>query len=419
MNIEIKRDYYLEQLISRMDNGLIKIVTGIRRCGKSYLLRTLFKKYLLEQGVSEDHIIEMAFDLYDNIEFRNPKVFYPWVKEKLQDGEKYYILLDEVQMLDEFVSVLNGLADKKNCDVFVTGSNAKFLSRDIVTEFGGRSDEIHMYPLSFSEFMSAYDGHYYDGWNEYITYGGIPIVVLADTDEQKMALLDNLFKETYIRDIVVRNKIRNVGEMEMLLNILSSAIGSLTNPNKLQKTFKSVNQSKITATTITKYIEYLEDSFLIEEAKRFDIRGKSYIGTPMKYYFMDMGLRNARLNFRQMEVTHSMENVIYNELRKRGYSVDVGNIMIVEPGKNGKTVKKQLEVDFVCCKGSKKYYIQSAYSLETEEKMIQEIRPFTKINDFFKKIVITSNTPKPFYNDDGILIMSVFDFLLKQESLEL
>lgn len=419
MNIEIKRDYYLEQLISRMDNGLIKIVTGIRRCGKSYLLRTLFKKYLLEQGISEDHIIEMAFDLYDNIEFRNPKVFYPWVKEKLQDGEKYYILLDEVQMLDEFVSALNGLADKKNCDVFVTGSNAKFLSRDIVTEFGGRSDEIHMYPLSFSEFMSAYDGHYYDGWNEYITYGGIPIVVLADTDEQKMALLDSLFKETYIRDIVVRNKIRNVGEMEMLLNILSSAIGSLTNPNKLQKTFKSVNQSKITATTITKYIEYLEDSFLIEEAKRFDIRGKSYIGTPMKYYFMDMGLRNARLNFRQMEVTHSMENVIYNELRKRGYSVDVGNIMIVEPGKNGKTVKKQLEVDFVCSKGSKKYYIQSAYSLETEEKMIQEIRPFTKINDFFKKIVITSNTPKPFYNDDGILIMSVFDFLLKQEALEL
>ena len=419
MNIEIKRDYYLEQLISRMDNGLIKVVTGIRRCGKSYLLRTLFKKYLLEQGVSEDHIIEMAFDLYDNIEFRDPKVFYPWVKEQLKDGEKYFILLDEVQMLDEFVSVLNGLADKKNCDVFVTGSNAKFLSRDIATEFGGRGDEIHMYPLSFSEFMSVYDGHYYDGWNEYITYGGIPIVVLADTDEQKMALLDNLFKETYIRDIASRNKVRNVGEMETLLNILSSAIGSLTNPNKLQKTFKSVNQSKITATTITKYIEYLEDSFLIEEAKRFDIKGKSYIGTPMKYYFMDMGLRNARLNFRQMEVTHSMENVIYNELRKRGYRVDVGNIMIVEPGKNGKPVKKQLEVDFICSKGSKKYYIQSAYSLETEEKMAQEIRPFTKINDSFKKIVITSNTPKPFYNDDGILMMSVFDFLLMQESLEL
>ncbi len=419
MNIEIKRDYYLEQLISRMDNGLIKIVTGIRRCGKSYLLRTLFKKYLIEQGISEDRIIEMAFDLYDNIEFRNPKVFYPWVKEQLKDGEKYFILLDEVQMLDEFVSVLNGLADKKNCDVFVTGSNAKFLSRDIATEFGGRGDEIHMYPLSFSEFMSVYDGHYYDGWNEYITYGGIPIVVLAKEEERKITLLNNLFKETYITDIVARNKVRNVSEMENLLDILSSAIGSLTNPNKLQKTFKSVNQSKITATTITKYIEYLEDSFLIEEAKRYDIKGKSYIGTPMKYYFMDIGLRNARINFRQMEVTHSMENVIYNELRMRGYQVDVGNLQIMEQGKNGKVTKKQLEVDFICNKGSKKYYIQSAYTLGTEEKMEQEIRPFKKINDSFKKIVITSNTPRPFYNEDGILMMSVFDFLLKPDSLEM
>lgn len=418
MNKEIKRDYYLKQLINRIDNGLIKVITGIRRCGKSYLLRALFKKYLLEQGVPSDHIIEMAFDLYDNIEFRDPKVFYPWVKEQLKDDKKYFILLDEVQMLDEFVSVLNGLADKKNCDVFVTGSNARFLSRDIATEFGGRGDEIHMYPLSFSEFMSVYDGHYYDGWNEYITYGGIPIVVLADTDEQKIALLNSLFKETYIRDIVIRNKVRNVAEIETLLNILSSSIGTLTNPNKLQKTFKSVNQSNITATTITKYIEYFEDSFLIEEAKRFDIKGKSYIGTPMKYYFMDIGLRNIRINFRQTEVTHTMENVIYNELRKRGYGVDVGNIKTVESDTNGKPVKKQLEVDFICRKGSKKYYIQSAYLLETEQKMAQEIRPFTKINDSFKKIVITSNTPKPFYNDDGILIMSVYDFLLNQDSLE-
>lgn len=418
MNKEIKRDYYLKQLINRIDNGLIKVITGIRRCGKSYLLRALFKKYLLEQGVPSDHIIEMAFDLYDNIEFRDPKVFYPWVKEQLKDDKKYFILLDEVQMLDEFVSVLNGLADKKNCDVFVTGSNARFLSRDIATEFGGRGDEMHMYPLSFSEFMSVYDGHYYDGWNEYITYGGIPIVVLADTDEQKIALLNSLFKETYIRDIVIRNKVRNVAEIETLLNILSSSIGTLTNPNKLQKTFKSVNQSNITATTITKYIEYFEDSFLIEEAKRFDIKGKSYIGTPMKYYFMDIGLRNIRINFRQTEVTHTMENVIYNELRKRGYGVDVGNITTVESDTNGKPVKKQLEVDFICRKGSKKYYIQSAYLLETEQKMAQEIRPFTKINDSFKKIVITSNTPKPFYNDDGILIMSVYDFLLNQDSLE-
>lgn len=418
MDIEIKRDYYLEQLVVRKNNGLIKIVTGVRRCGKSFLLRTLFKKHLLESGVCEDHIIEMAFDLFDNIEFRDPQKFYPWAKEQMKDENKYYFLLDEVQLLGEFVSVLNGLADRKNCDVYVTGSNAKFLSRDIATEFGGRGDEIHMYPLSFSEFMTVYDGNRYDGWNEYITFGGIPLVVLAESDEQKITLLNNLFKETYISDIVKRNKIRNIGEMETLLDILSSAIGALTNPNKLQNTFRSVNKSKITATTITKYIEYLEDAFLIEEARRYDIKGKSYIGTPMKYYFMDLGLRNARINFRQTEVTHSMENVIYNEIRMRGYSVDVGNLSIVEPGKDGKPVKKQLEVDFICNKGSKKYYIQSAYMLGTEEKMAQEIRPFLRINDSFKKIVITSNTPKPFYTEEGILMMNVYDFLLKQDSLE-
>ena len=418
MDIEIKRDYYLEQLVQRQNNGLIKVITGIRRCGKSYLLRTLFKKYLLENGVDEEHIIEMAFDLFDNIDYRDPKVFYPWALGQIKDEGQYYFLLDEVQMLGEFVSVLNGLADKKNCDVYVTGSNANFLSKDIATEFGGRSDEIHMYPLSFSEFMSFYTGNSFEGWNEYITYGGIPLVVLAETEEQKMALLDNLLKETYIRDIVKRNKIRNIGEMEALLDVLASAIGALTNPNKLQKTFKSVRQSKITATTITKYIEYLEDAFLIEEANRYDIKGKSYIGTPVKYYFMDLGLRNARINYRQMEVTHSMENVIYNEMRVRGFSVDVGNLNIVEKGKDGKQVKKNLEVDFVCNKGSKKYYIQSAYMLETEEKMAQELRPFRKIQDSFKKIVITANTPKPFYNEEGILIMNVYDFLLKPELLE-
>lgn len=319
METEIKRDYYLQQLVERKHTGIIKVITGIRRCGKSYLLRSLFKQYLLDEGVEADHIIEMAFDLFDNIDYRDPKVFYPWAKEQIKDDKRYYFLLDEIQMLGEFVSVLNGLADKKNCDVYVTGSNAKFLSKDIATEFGGRGDEIHMYPLSFSEFMTAYEGNRYDGYNEYVTFGGIPIVVLANTDEQKMALLDNLLKETYLRNIVARNKIRNIGEMETLLNILSSAIGSLTNPNKLRNTFKSVNGSKITATTVTKYIEYLEDAFLIEEAKRYDIKGKSYIGTPMKYYFMDMGLRNARIHFRQLEVTHSMENVIYNELRMRGY----------------------------------------------------------------------------------------------------
>ena len=419
MDREIKRDYYLEQLIKRTNNGLVKIVTGIRRCGKSYLLRTLFKKYLLENGVDKNHIIEMSFDLFESLEYRDPKVFYPWAIDQIKDEEKYYFLLDEVQMMDEFVSVLNGLADKKNCDVFVTGSNAKFLSRDIATEFGGRGDEVHMYPLSFSEFMTVYNGNQYNGWNDYITYGGIPLVVLAETEEQKMILLDNLFKETYISDIVKRNKIRNIGEMEALLDVLSSAIGSLTNPNKLQKTFKSVNQSKITATTITKYIEYLEDAFLIEEASRYDIKGKSYIGTPVKYYFMDMGLRNSRINYRQMEVTHSMENVIYNELRMRGFSVDVGNLTVVENSKDGTTIKKQLEVDFICNKGSKKYYIQSAYILGTAEKMAQEIRPFLKINDSFKKIVITLDTPKPFYSEEGILMMNVFDFLLNADSLDL
>ena len=419
MDKEIKRDYYLEQLIARKDNGLIKIITGIRRCGKSYLLRTLFKNNLLENGVDKDHIIEMAFDLFENIEYREPKIFYSWAKQQLKDDEKYYFLLDEVQLLDEFVSVLNGLADKKNCEVYVTGSNAKFLSRDIATEFGGRGDEIHMYPLSFSEFMSVYEGNRYDGWNEYITYGGIPLVVLAHTEEQKMAILDNLLKETYISDIVKRNKIRNVGEMETLLDIISSAIGSLTNPNKLQKTFKSANRSKITATTITKYIEYLKDAFLIEEANRYNIKGKSYIGTPNKYYFMDMGLRNARINYRQQEITHAMENIIYNELRMRGFSVDVGNITIVENGKEGKPVKKHLEVDFICNKGSKRYYIQSAYMLGTIEKKEQEIRPFLRINDSFKKIVITSDTPKPFYSEEGILMMNVYDFLLNSDSLDL
>ena len=417
--MEIKRDYYLSKLIQRQNNGLIKVITGIRRCGKSYLLFSLFKKYLLQQGVDQSHIIEIPFDSFEFEEYRDAHVLYPFIKKQLKDDKQYYILLDEVQLLDKFEAVLNGLIRIENVDVYVTGSNAKFLSKDIITEFRGRGDEVHINPLSFSEFMSVYPGNKYDGWNEYITYGGIPLVVLAETDEQKMALLDNLFKETYISDIVKRNKIRNVGEMESLLDVLASGIGALTNPNKLQKTFKSVNHSKITATTITKYIEYLEDAFLIEAANRYDIKGKSYIGTPLKYYFMDMGLRNSRIHYRQLEVTHSMENVIYNELRMRGFHVDVGNLTVVEKGKDAKPVKKQLEVDFICNKGSKKYYIQSAYMLETETKMAQEIRPFLKINDSFKKIVITSDTPKPFYNDGGILIMNVYDFLLNVDSLEL
>ncbi len=418
MEREIKRDRYLDQLVKRKGNGLIKVITGIRRCGKSYLLRTLFKNHLLEEGVEENHIIEMAFDLFDNIDYRDPRVFYPWAKEQIRDNGRYYFLLDEVQLLGEFVSVLNGLADKKNCDVYVTGSNARFLSRDIATEFGGRGDEIHMYPLSFSEFMTVSSKNRYDGWNEYITYGGIPMVVLADTDDQKEALLKSLFQETYIRDIAARNKVRNVGEMETLLDILSSAIGSLTNPHKLQKVFQSVNHSKITASTVTKYIEYLKDAFLIEEAKRYDIKGNAYIGTPVKYYYMDLGLRNVRINFRQMEISHAMENAIYNELRMRGYSVDVGNLGIVERKKDAAPIKKQLEVDFICRKGSGRCYVQSAYLLESEEKITQEIRPFLKIRDSFRKMIITSNTPRPFYNEQGILIMNVYDFLMDPDSVE-
>lgn len=382
-------------------------------------MRTLFKNHLLGEGVPQDHVIEMSFDLFENLAYQDPNVFYPWVKSQIKDDGQYYILLDEVQLMHEFVSVLNGLAEKKNCDVYVTGSNAKFLSKDIATEFGGRGDEVHMYPLSFSEFMTVYQGNYYDGLNEYMTYGGIPIVVLADTAEQKMALLENLFSETYIPDIKMRNKLRNVGEMEALLDILSSGVGSLTNPNKLCNTFRTVNKSKITATTITKYLEYLEDSFLIEQAKRYDIKRKSYIGTPQKYYFTDLGLRNSRIGYRQIEVTHSMENVIYNELRIRGFKVDVGNLTVTERDKNQKLVKKQLEVDFICTRGSKKYYIQSAYLMETPEKTAQEIRPFLKINDSFKKIVITSHTPSPFYTENGILMMNAYDFLRNRESLEI
>lgn len=416
---EIKRDIYLNKLIQHKNNNLIKIITGIRRCGKSYLLRTLFKNHLIDSGVDEDHIIEMAFDLYENIEYREAKTFYPWAAKQIKDEKTYYFLLDEIQLLEEFVSILNSLANKKNCDIYVTGSNAKLLSKDVATEFGGRGDEIYMYPLSFSEFMSAYEGNKFEGWNEYITYGGIPLVVLSDSEEQKIKILNNLFDEMYLTDIKKRNHVRNIDEMNSLLNILASAIGALTNPNKLQKTFKSVNQSNITPSTITKYIEYLEDSFLVESATRYDIKGKRYIGTPLKYYFTDIGLRNSRINYRQIEVTHIMENIIYNELKLRGFQVDVGNITVLENCSEGKLTKKQLEVDFVCNKGSKRYYIQSAYTLNSPEKLQQETRPFSKINDSFKKIIITIDTPKPFYNDNGILMINIYDFLLNNNSLEL
>ena len=417
--MEIRRDIYLNKLISKKHNGLIKVVTGMRRCGKSYLLFNLFKEYLVNEGVNENHIIEIAFDSFENRKYRDPEVLFPYLMEKIADNEMYYVLLDEVQMLDDFESVLNSLGRKKNVDVYVTGSNAKFLSKDIITEFRGRGDEVHMYPLTYSEFMSVYDGDKQEGWRDYVLFGGIPLVLGFETADQKSDFLKSLFEETYISDITGRNNIRNKAELEELLNILSSAIGSLTNPSKLSATFKSVKNKSISKDTIIKYIDYLKDSFLIDSAIRYDIKGKKYINTPSKYYFTDLGLRNARLNFRQVEETHAMENIIFNELKVRGYNVDVGVVVMNEVDKNGKKIRKQLEVDFVCNKGSKRFYIQSAYALPDKEKMEQEQRPLVNTGDGFKKIIITKDAVAPLYNDEGILIMSIYDFLLNPDSMEI
>lgn len=417
--MEIQRSLYLDKLISKKHNGLIKVVTGIRRCGKSFLLFTLFRKHLMESGVDQNHIIEMAFDAFENKKYRNPELMYPYIKGQVMDDKMYYILLDEVQLLGDFESVLNGLIRIKNVDVYVTGSNAKFLSKDIITEFRGRGDELHMEPLSFSEFMSVYNGNKYDGWNEYILYGGLPPVVLLADAEQKTEFLKNLFAETYINDITGRHKIRNKVELEELLNILSSGIGSLTNPKKLSDTFKSVKQVKISQTTIKNYIDYLIDAFLISAAQRYDIKGKRYIDTPLKYYFTDIGLRNARINFRQLEETHTMENIIYNELKIRGYNVDVGLVPFSQREENGKAARKQLEVDFVCNKASKRYYIQSAFAISDRKKMDQEKNSLMRIRDSFKKIIIMKDVPAPWYTEEGFLVIGIYDFLLKADSLDL
>lgn len=417
--MEIKRDRYLNFLISKKHNGLIKVIIGMRRCGKSYLLFNLFKDYLLAEGIEESHIIEIAFDAYENKQFRNPDVLYPYLKEQIKDDGMYYVLLDEVQLLGEFEAILNSLTRMKNVDVYVTGSNARFLSKDVITEFRGRGDEVHMYPLSFAEFMSVYPGTKQDGWDEYMLYGGLPLVLSFTTSDQKIAFLKSLFEETYISDIVGRHNIRNKAELEELLNILSSAIGSLTNPEKLSATFRSVKNKKISSNTIRKYIDYLCDSFLIDSAVRYDVKGKKYIDTPVKYYFTDMGLRNVRLNFRQLEETHSMENIIFNELKIRGFNVDVGVIMQYDTNEKGNSIRKQLEIDFVCNKGSKRYYIQSAYAIPDQAKMEQEQRSLMLTGDFFKRIIITKDTPVPHYNENGVLIMSVYDFLLNENSLDI
>lgn len=383
--MEIKRDFYLQKLIAKKHNGLIKVITGMRRCGKSYLLFTLFKKHLLECSVNEDHIIEIPFDSFENKKYRDPEVLYPYVKAQLADDQMYYILLDEVQLLDEFESVLNGFIRIPNVDVYVTGSNAKFLSKDIITEFRGRGDELRMNPLSFAEFMTVYEGNKYDGWNEYVLYGGLPPVVLLPSPELKIELLKRLFDETYVNDIVGRHRIRNKDEFEELINILSSGIGSLTNPKKLADTFKTKKRIKISVNTIKNYLDYLCDAFIVSRATRYDIKGRKYIDTPQKYYFSDVGLRNARINFRQIEENHTMENILFNELTARGFNVDVGLVVTRDCDESGNRQQKQLEVDFVCNKGAKRYYVQSAFAIPDDEKMQQESNSLLRIDDTFKR----------------------------------
>ena len=413
----IERNKYLQELVSCRHNGLVKIITGMRRCGKSFLLFRLFRRFLEDNGVANDHIVEMAFDDYAFKDFRNPDKFYAYVKGRIIDDQPYYILLDEVQMLDEFEDVLNGLLHIPNADVYVTGSNAKFLSKDIITEFRGRGYQIHVSPLSFAEFMSVYDGDREDGWNEYLLYGGLPPVVLLKTEEEKVKLLDSLLAETYIIDVVNRNKIKNDSELNDLFKILASGIGGLTNPQRLSNTFQSVKNVSISPATIKKYIECLSDAFLLESCNRYDVKGRKYIGTPLKYYFSDLGIRNALLGFRQQEKTHLMENAVYNELCARGYSVDVGNVEVNTVDEKGTKVRRMLEVDFVCNRGYKRCYIQSALSLPDREKMQQESASLLRIDDSFMKYVITGDRIKKYQNDDGIVIMNVFDFLLDEQSV--
>lgn len=413
----IERNKYLQELVSCRHNGLVKIITGMRRCGKSFLLFRLFRRFLEDNGVVNDHIVEMAFDDYAFKEFRNPDKFYAYVKGRIIDDQPYYILLDEVQMLDEFEDVLNGLLHIPNADVYVTGSNAKFLSKDIITEFRGRGYQIHVSPLSFAEFMSVYDGDREDGWNEYLLYGGLPPVVLLKTEEEKVKLLDSLLAETYIIDVVNRNKIKNDSELNDLFKILASGIGGLTNPQRLSNTFQSVKNVSISPATIKKYIECLSDAFLLESCNRYDVKGRKYIGTPLKYYFSDLGIRNALLGFRQQEKTHLMENAVYNELCARGYSVDVGNVEVNTVDEKGTKVRRMLEVDFVCNRGYKRCYIQSALSLPDREKMQQESASLLRIDDSFMKYVITGDRIKKYQNDDGIVIMNVLDFLLDEQSV--
>ncbi len=415
--MEIKRDYYLNKLIEAKEDGLIKVVTGIRRCGKSYLLNNLFYQHLLNTGVKDDHIIKVALDDTDNEELLNPKNLSKYIKDKIIDNDTYYVILDEIQLVENFEGVLNGLLRILNIDIYVTGSNSKFLSSDIITEFRGRGEDIKVYPLSYYEFMSVYEGDKLDGWVEYITYGGLPLVVSMKTDERKANYLKEQQNNVYINDVIERNNIKNDTELVTLVEIISSSIGSLSNPKKLSDTFKSVAGINIDPKTISLYLKYLEEAFLIEKASRYDVKGKKYMSTPYKFYFTDLGLRNSFINFRQHEETHIMENIIYLELKRRGFSVDVGVVELKERKENEVTYK-QLEVDFIANKGNNKIYIQSAYTMPSEEKINQEERPLLKIGDNFKKIIIVKDYIKRTRNENGIITMSIFDFLLDANSLD-
>lgn len=416
--MQIGREFYLQQLIDGKQNGLIKIVTGIRRCGKSFLLFRLFRQYLLKEGVDSDHIIQIALDDIENANLREPLELYKCIKAKMTDDELYYILLDEVQLVPRFEEVLNSLLRIDNADVYVTGSNSKFLSSDIITEFRGRGDEIHLYPLSLSEYCEGTGLSPAEAWKDYCTYGGLPHILSLETEQKKIDYLNNLFESVYLIDILERQRIKNKSEFEELVKIIASGIGSPTNPTKLENTFKSVKKVNIDSVTINRYLNYMKDAFLIEKAERYDVKGKKYIGSLAKYYFTDIGLRNAILGLRQQEETHIMENVIYNELRRRGCKVDVGVVEQRFVDNDGKWQRKQLEVDFVVNEGNQRYYIQSALALPDDEKRKQEMGSLLRINDSFKKIIIVKDDIKPWRDENGILTMGLLDFLMKADSLE-
>lgn len=415
----IQRNKYLNELVSLQGNGMIKVITGMRRCGKSYLLFNIFASYLREQGINPEQIIKINLEDFKHRALRNPNNMYSYVESQIKDDRTHYILLDEIQLLEHFEDVLNGFLNIQNVEVYVTGSNAKFLSKDIITEFRGRGYEIKMYPLSFREYMSAYQGSVQAGLNEYMLYGGLPQILSCITEEQKSKFLKTLFDETYIKDIKDRYAIRKDDDLEELINILASGIGALTNPNKLANTFRSKKKSEITYDTIKNYIDFLCDSFIIEKSTRYDIKGKRYINSPYKYYFMDLGLRNARINFRQYEKSHLMENLIYNEMRVRGFNVDVGTVLAYTKNEEGKSQRTNLEVDFVCNLGSRRYYIQSAYRMESEEKIKQERTSLEKVDDSFKKIIVLGEECPITRDEQGITTIGIYDFLLKENSLEL